>query len=50
MTWTLEIELDWPHDGRDAQAWEALIREVVDPLHRENIVVSDIRLVQKAEA
>jgi hypothetical protein len=47
-TWTLEIEVAWPQDI-GAQAWEALIREVVDPLHRDNIVVSDVRLVQTAE-
>lgn len=49
-TWTLEIDFDWPSDNETRAQWfERLLRECVDPLHRENVTVGRVRLTQKAE-
>ena len=48
-TWTLEIDFDWPPDNETKAQWfERLLRECVDPLHRENVTVGGVRLTQKA--
>jgi hypothetical protein len=48
--WTLEVDLAWPPDSDTGAHWfERLLREVVDPLHRENVTVSGVRLVLKEE-
>lgn len=48
--WTLEVDFAWPPDNDTGALWlELLLREVVDPLHRENVTVSGVRLVLKDE-
>lgn len=50
MTWNLVIELEWPRPEPPLDLdFEALIRECVDPLHRENVIVSGVRLEQVPE-
>ncbi len=49
MSWTLEIEIEWPADPMTAPEFERLLREVVDPLERDNIPVSEVRLVRREE-
>lgn len=33
----LLVQFEWPDDGRTLSEWSALIRECIDPLHRENV-------------
>jgi hypothetical protein len=47
VAWKLIVALEWPAQGTDFQA---LIREVVDPLHRENVVVYGVSLEQQEDA
>lgn len=50
MSWELVIGIEWPKPGiihgEKVVDLEALIREVVDPLHRENVIVNGVRLEQ----
>jgi hypothetical protein len=54
VTWKLIIELDWPSTATVSTHatgldFEALLREVVDPLHRENVIVHGVSLEQVPE-
>jgi len=54
VTWELVIGFKWPQpDVSSTHArpldLEALIRECVDPLHRENIIVTGVRIEQVPE-
>jgi len=46
MSWRIIIEIEWPEQGTD---FEGLLREIVDPLHRENVTVLGVSLEQVPE-
>jgi len=48
-TWDLVVTFEWPTLGQSG-SWEKLLREVVDPLHRENVIVSGVRLELRDES
>lgn len=35
----LVVQFEWPDDLRTFKEWNALIRECLDPLHRENVAI-----------
>ena len=50
MSWELVIAFEWPDSRSPAAAdFPALIREVLDPLHRENVAVTGVRIEQVSE-